>query len=558
MTARRPSLHLGLLSLPLLLAACGQGTPTATPTSAGLVQLHLNAQALRGTLAPQTLRPQGAPTDAAGAPPAAQMTITVRDRHNAVVTFKNGVYAPDGDGDAAVRLNAANGFDAALLLPAGTYSFENVTKDLGQNGASTDTLLAYGPESENTQQIDKVNTTVPLKFHAVVDPNQSRLDFVETAHKVYINDAANLRVFARTGAVNGVAYTVPTTDLALGQTPYTIADPAQGTLGASSLLGVNVKVAGGLNAQQLNVTASLRAWVRQPGTDTAALQPISLNYSAPIELQSPKVPATIASPGASWNAPNTLTGTAESVNGLSNVRVYDAGVLIGSSDPADQSGSVAAVTFLKDLYGNNTPNWTMPWSAAPGPHTLSLRATDAAGNVTLTTPFSTVYSGDFEAWTANQWSSAPLDQTPTGRIYLGPFAYSDGTTLSVGSLPEHHKVTVTFDLYINNSMDGQQFNDERWTLSVAGGPILLSTNFANVSGFMQAYPGSLPSGSFPARTGTIENNTLGNDGYGDSVYRITRTFDHTGNTLDLTFAGYGIQDYGDESWGLDNVRVSVQ
>ena len=42
----------------------------------------------------------------------------------------------------------------------------------------------------------------------------------------------------------------------------------------------------------------------------------------------------------------------------------------------------------------------------------------------------------------------------------------------------------------------------------------------------------------------------------DSIYRdVTHVFDHTGDTLELSFYGRGLQSLDDESWGIDNLRV---
>jgi hypothetical protein len=43
----------------------------------------------------------------------------------------------------------------------------------------------------------------------------------------------------------------------------------------------------------------------------------------------------------------------------------------------------------------------------------------------------------------------------------------------------------------------------------------------------------------------------------DSVYELSFAFAHTGNSLALNFGANGLQGIGDESWGLDNVRVEV-
>lgn len=52
-----------------------------------------------------------------------------------------------------------------------------------------------------------------------------------------------------------------------------------------------------------------------------------------------------------------------------------------------------------------------------------------------------------------------------------------------------------------------------------------------------------------------EVNTLGYDP--DSVYRISQTFDHIEDSLQLKFAGSNLEGLSNESWGLDNVEVRV-
>ena len=44
---------------------------------------------------------------------------------------------------------------------------------------------------------------------------------------------------------------------------------------------------------------------------------------------------------------------------------------------------------------------------------------------------------------------------------------------------------------------------------------------------------------------------------GDSVYHLSFTFDHKDSSLILDFNGLGLQTFGDESWGLDNVLIEA-
>jgi hypothetical protein len=155
------------------------------------------------------------------------------------------------------------------------------------------------------------------------------------------------------------------------------------------------------------------------------------------------------------------------------------------------------------------------------------------------------------------WSSGAIDVAPSGRYgpFLGQFG-NNAVTLTLTGLPAHNSVIVSFKLFIIRTWDGNdtQTGPDFWEFGVSGGPGFLRTTFSNNPPFQrQSYPGQYPS-SFPARTGALENNTLG---YGDAVYAIGRTFAHRGSSLTLYFAGSHLQGLSDESWGLDDVSVAV-
>jgi hypothetical protein len=174
-----------------------------------------------------------------------------------------------------------------------------------------------------------------------------------------------------------------------------------------------------------------------------------------------------------------------------------------------------------------------------------------------------IYSNDFEGFVGSEWSSTSTDITPANsRAFLGQFAGDDAVSLSLNNLPVHNSVTVSFDLFVIQSWDGadSDYGPDVWRLSADGGPILLNTTFSNTGedGHQQSYPGSYSDGGvYDAYTGAAEINTLGYEFYGDSVYRLSFTFNHVDNLLKLNFAGIGLQDVSDESWGLDNVTVAV-
>ena len=126
-------------------------------------------------------------------------------------------------------------------------------------------------------------------------------------------------------------------------------------------------------------------------------------------------------------------------------------------------------------------------------------------------------------------------------------------------------MTVELDLYIIRSWDGIGIaGPDVWNFSVAGGPILLNTTFGNDdqgtypgdpnSPRPQSYPSTFPGGSFPARTGAAEVNTLGFVNsfvplVQDSVYRLSFTFLDSSPSVHLIFSGSGLESLGNEKLG---------
>lgn len=75
------------------------------------------------------------------------------------------------------------------------------------------------------------------------------------------------------------------------------------------------------------------------------------------------------------------------------------------------------------------------------------------------------------------------------------------------------------------------------------------------------------SGNYAASTGAAEVNTLGYKFYRgsyqlleamDSVYRFEFTVPHIDDSVQFDFRSFGLQGLKDESWGLDNVRVTAE
>jgi hypothetical protein len=202
----------------------------------------------------------------------------------------------------------------------------------------------------------------------------------------------------------------------------------------------------------------------------------------------------------------------------------------------------------------------------------------------------TVYFNDFQGTVGSEWSNTSVASAPNPdyhgtRLFLGEFG--NGTvSLSLNGLPTHGLTTVSFNLYLIRSWDGNDttvvngdpLGPDRWTLNVAGGPSLLNTTFSNGNPAGQAYSPNpsatscnagynavMPAGVYNPMTGASECYSLGykftdltvTNQAMDSVYELSFTFAHTGSSIMLNFGANGLQSLADESWGLDNVKVDV-
>lgn len=183
-----------------------------------------------------------------------------------------------------------------------------------------------------------------------------------------------------------------------------------------------------------------------------------------------------------------------------------------------------------------------------------------------------IYSNGFSNPVGSEWSSTQRSTTPVGgRQFLGQFGGNQSVSLALSSLPAHTQLTLTFDLFIIASWDGNDIpgggQADIFDVSIQGGTNLLHTTFENDAAFShraQAYPGPFPGSSFPGMTGASETNTLGysfdtggGNVFGDTVYRLSVTFAHSASAITVNFASSLNQSIDDESWGLDNVVVAI-
>jgi hypothetical protein len=140
--------------------------------------------------------------------------------------------------------------------------------------------------------------------------------------------------------------------------------------------------------------------------------------------------------------------------------------------------------------------------------------------------------------------------------------------LSLRDLAPHTTVRVVFDFYVLKSWDGnsRQYGPDRFTVRVSDGPVLLDATFSNnpkvrEDGSYQSYPASDgDTAKNVPQTGAASTNTLGySKFFTDSIYHLSFAFSHTASTLKLEFGSSLFEGKGtqDESWGLDNVVVSM-
>jgi hypothetical protein len=189
-----------------------------------------------------------------------------------------------------------------------------------------------------------------------------------------------------------------------------------------------------------------------------------------------------------------------------------------------------------------------------------------------------VYFNDFEKNAGKEWSTTGITTAPAGQKFLGEFS-NETVTLTLKGLPLARRLGLFFDLYVIRSWDGNQVDNtlppglngtngvdtivgpDIWELA-ADGQKLVNTTFSNwgALGYRQAYPGSYPNGSYPAGSGVVDNGSLGYQYFErpmDSVYHFNYVLDQQSDVLTIAFSAAGLQEIGDESWGIDNVQITL-
>ena len=184
-----------------------------------------------------------------------------------------------------------------------------------------------------------------------------------------------------------------------------------------------------------------------------------------------------------------------------------------------------------------------------------------------------VYNNDFSANNLTGITNGIINQYNNSAV-LGQYN-NNGFVLTVNSLPKHNLITVSFDLYIHDNWRGDLPPDGPaiWKMSIDGETYINAT-FSNLSCIPgnicppQSYPNNYPNSNHNPKTGAYRTDlpgacSLKNDPNGTTLYKITKTFRHTNNSLSLQCLDKLVdqKDYADpkceKSWSVDNIYIKA-
>ncbi len=161
-----------------------------------------------------------------------------------------------------------------------------------------------------------------------------------------------------------------------------------------------------------------------------------------------------------------------------------------------------------------------------------------------------IYSNDFEGAIGSEWSTTATSYDNDTTTFLGRFG-NQTATLNLTGIGAHSTVTVSFDLILWDSWDG---DNTRWGRDFQG----LNADNARIYEYTFSSPGFNVSSTNPDSTPDLTGYFGGNRRWQDALYKNFNDgfrFNHFSSTLTLDFYGRHLQRLGDESWGIDNVRV---
>jgi len=184
-----------------------------------------------------------------------------------------------------------------------------------------------------------------------------------------------------------------------------------------------------------------------------------------------------------------------------------------------------------------------------------------------------VYSNNFETGDLTNIKNG-VTTTFNNSTVLGNYN-NDTVTFSLKSLPAHDVITVSFDLYIHDSWDGNKpapDGPDIWGMFVDNSPYIYTT-FSNADCgpgqfcSPQSYPLNYPNDYNNPKAGASRVDLPGLcswsfSTHGTTLYKIVKTFKHSESTLKLQCLDKLIQTNTltpkcDESWSIDNITVKA-
>lgn len=191
-----------------------------------------------------------------------------------------------------------------------------------------------------------------------------------------------------------------------------------------------------------------------------------------------------------------------------------------------------------------------------------------------------VFNSDFELGVPVNVVNGKIENY-NGSGVLGRYSEisNNGFAVQIKDIPEHNLIKISFDLYIHDTWDGNKAGPDGrdiWIMNIDGWSAIYST-FANgtCTNCTQSYPEAQPpflNNQFNFAQNKPNSNAIKTDlpgacklkdiKGGTSMYRIQRTFEHTGTNLELGCFGQledsdPVNKSCNESWSVDNMTITA-
>ena len=164
--------------------------------------------------------------------------------------------------------------------------------------------------------------------------------------------------------------------------------------------------------------------------------------------------------------------------GLAGVRIY----LDANNNGKWEQNEISTFTISDDPNTHDVNETGKYWLSGLSPGQYDVRELVPTGWQQTSTESMVFYQNDFERGViGSEWSNKVVSVTPkSGRQFLGLLA-NETVTLQLPSLPPHHQVSVSADLYLVGSWDGSNRfqGPDRWQMR-EDGQLLVNTTFSNI------------------------------------------------------------------------------